>query len=269
MKKKIFYFIIFLLTFLFGCKSIEISSYWRDREIKIDGDSGEWNGKTWVVDDYPNMAFGFMNDENYLYLSLTISDRALQRQIAMMGLTVWFDRNGGEEKQFGVRYPVGMEMREMQMERRKFGQNEEHNLDNMPQFPEKFSDDIEIFGPMENEHQLMRIFETGGIEVALRFQSGLLVYEMKIPLQDKGPKPYVIGAAAGSVIGVGIETNKRDMPEGRGERPMMGGGPGGGGMGGRRGEGRGNEPRSGTEGMKEPLKLWAKVKLAIQDSTSH
>jgi hypothetical protein len=269
MKKKIFYFIIFLLTLLFGCKSIEISSYWRDREIKIDGNSDEWENKTWVAKDFPNMAFGFMNDENYLYLSLTISDRALQRQIAMMGLTVWFDRNGEEEKQFGVRYPVGMEMREMQMERRKFGQNEERGRDTMPQFPEKFSNELEIFGPMENEHQLIRIPETGGIEVVLHFLRGLLVYEMKVPLQDKSSQPYVVGTTAGSVIGVGIETNNRDMPEGRGEKPMMGGGSGGGGMGGRRGDRHGREARSETEGMKEPLKLWAKVKLAVQDSSSH
>ncbi len=268
-KTKIKYSLIFLITFLSGCKTLEMTSYWRDRDIKIDGNSNDWQGKTWMVEDIKNVLFGFMNDENYLYLSLTISDRALQRQVAFGGLTVWFDRNGGEEKKFGIHYPLPMMMRDMPMERRQPRQDQDSECDTTWTFPEQFSNEIDIEGPMEGEHHRMALQETGGIETALHFSKGLLTYEMKVPLADKGPQPYVIGAAAGSIIGIGIETATGDFAGGRSSKPMMGGGPGGGGKGGRRGGGHGGgEPNFNRDEMRELLKLWAKVKLVTADSTS-
>ncbi|MBA4311781.1 MAG: hypothetical protein C0417_04030 [Chlorobiaceae bacterium] len=267
MKKYVLHFIIFSLTLFSGCKSLEIKSYWRDCDVKIDGSSEDWQGKTWIIKDLDNVLVGFMNDENYLYFSLTISDRALQRQVAFSGLTVWFDRSGEEEKIFGVHYPLGMDMMDMSGDRRRKMQEQNFSRDSLPVFPENFSDELDIYGPTEGEHIRMRKQETGGIDVVLRFSRGLLVYEMKIPITDKGTQPYVIGTTAGSTIGVGVETLSNEMPGGRGDRQKMGGGQGGGGMGGRRGGGMsGGEPRLGKGDRPEPLKLWSKVKLATADS---
>lgn len=269
MKKYALHFVIFSLTLFYGCKSLEITSYWRDCDVKIDGSSEDWQGKTWIIKDLDNVLVGFMNDENYLYFSLTISDRALQRQVAFSGLTVWFDRSGEEEKIFGVHYPLGMDVMDMPGDRRRKMQEQNFSRDSLPVFPENFSDELDIYGPTEGEHIRMRKQETGGIDVVLHFSRGLLVYEMKIPITDKGTQPYVIGTTAGSTIGVGVETVSNEMPGGRGDRQKMGGGQGGGGMGGRRGGGMsGGEPRFGGGERPEPLKLWAKVKLTTADSTS-
>lgn len=264
-KRYNFYSLVFLSTLFYSCSTLEITSYWRDREVKIDGDNKEWEGKTWIIKDLKNVLIGFMNDENYLYLSLTISDRVLQRQIVMRGLTVWFDRNGGNEKKFGVHYPLGMDSRDMPMERRSPIWDEEHERDTMPIFFEKFSDELDILTPTENEHHRMQMQETGGIDIALHFSQGLLVYEMKVPMVYKGPQPYGIGTTAGSVIGVGIEMIRNDLPGGKGERSMRRGEAGRGGYSGRRG---GGDRSSDGDRMSEPLKLWAKVKLAMPDSTT-
>ena len=263
MKTKIEYFVIFFILLLFGCKTLEIPGYWRNGEIKIDGNCNDWEGKTWTIKDLKNVLVGVMNDSNFFYLSLTISDKALQRQVAFGGLTVWFDRNGGNDKIFGIHYPLGMEMRDMPTERRRPRQDQDRESDTAWTFPEQFSNEIDIEGPMEGEHHRIALLETGGIEAAMHFSKGLLTYEIKIPLRDNGPQPYVIGTTAGSIIGVGVETANRGE---RGSRQMLGSGSGeepGGGFGGRRRSG--GEQSFGRGERAEPLKLWAKVKLAIPD----
>jgi hypothetical protein len=257
---KIQYLLFLLIALLIGCSTIELKSYWRDQEIKIDGESNEWEGKTWMLEDIKNVQFGFINDQDFLYLLLATSDRALQRQIAFRGLTIWFDREGGNEKRFGIHYPMPM-MKFESMGQRMTRTENERGRDTTFSFPEKFSDELDIYGPMENEHSRLRMQETGGIEIALHNSQGLLVYEMKVPLTDKGPQPYVVGALAGSIIGIGVETMSDEFG-GRPSERSMGGDVMGGGFGGRRGFG----PPGGRHEMNKPLKLWAKLELAASNS---
>lgn len=252
-----------IILFLSGCRTIELTSYWREGEIKIDGNSDEWQGKTWMIKDIKNVLFGFMNDDDYLYLLFTFGDRTLQRQVAMGGLTIWFDRKGGNEKRFGIHYPLTM-MMDMPPMRRLPRPDVDHGIDTTFKFPENFSDELEIYGPVENEHNRMRLQETGGIEISLRHTMGSLIYEMKVPLKDKGPQPYVIGANAGSIIGIGIETTDFGKLGFRDERPSMNGGFGER-MGGRL---PGDGPPHDMRGVKEPLNVWLKLKLE-SNKTSH
>jgi len=105
-----------------------------------------------------------------------------------------------------------------------------------------------------------------------------VVYELKVPLGDGGSHPFAIGTKAGEKIGVGVEAPTMPSPEklsegmsgGRGEGGgggYGGGGFGGGGGRGRRGGGGGGRGSSGSQG--EPFKMWAKVQLAVFDTTSH
>jgi hypothetical protein len=269
--------LVIFIVVVGGCGSIEFKSQWRSQPISIDGDNNDWQDKTWIIKDLPNVVVGFMNDDKDLYLSLTISDRSLQRQIAFRGLTVWFDRTGGEEKKFGICYPLGMGMMDFPIDRRRSPEGSERMRDSIPNFTEQLSNEIEIYGPMEGEHQRMQVRESG-IEVALRLTNGLLIYEMKIPIEANGLKPYAIGTMAGSTIGVGVETeNDGIQNERNGRRMLDGGNPGEppadnprGGFEGRRGSRHGGDEKpDGTRSVREPLKLWAKVQLAVQDSTSH
>src|ERR1041385_6164802 len=234
-----------LLGFMVGCNDTELKSHWRDREITIDGNNDEWHGAMWRLEK-ENVVVGVMNDDKFAYLTFTISDRAYQRQIAMQGMTVWFDRKGGDEKKFGIHYQVGRGM--MDMERRR--PMDEHDRDSVPAFPEQISNEIEILGPMEGDHSSMTVQELKDIGVGLRFSQGLLVYELKVPLMDNGPQPYAIGTTAGSAIGIGVETGSFDFAGRRGGGGLTGGG-GGGGFGGRRG-GRGGGFGGGSpSGMRE------------------
>jgi hypothetical protein len=152
---------------------------------------------------------------------------------------------------------------------------------------------IEVLGPSKDDKRRLELAyaRTIGVDVAARMAEGVLVYELRVPLQVSEAQPYGVKSAPGATIGLGIETSQLPSPGGRGEgggrgSGGMGGGPpgggsggGGGGMGGgigggsaggmgggggQRGGMGGGPPGGGREGMRElkPIKAWTVVVLA-------
>jgi len=93
---------------LLAAKRQRIESHWRDRDVVIDGDNGEWPGPLLPVEENHPITTAAMNDGQFLYVVLSTSDPAARRQIMRQGLIVWFDPSGGDKKHFGVKFPVGM-----------------------------------------------------------------------------------------------------------------------------------------------------------------
>ena len=94
-------------------KKQRIDSHWKDREITIDGDNGEWPGPLVPVDEHQRLDAAAFNDGQFLYLVLSTRDATLRAQIIGQGLIVWFDPGGGDKKAFGIKFPVGMGDSEM------------------------------------------------------------------------------------------------------------------------------------------------------------
>jgi uncharacterized membrane protein YgcG len=267
--------ILILLLAIAGCGSLEIPSHWRRQAIEIDGKIGDWQNAMVQIEDKPFIV-GILNDSNYLYISFVTDDQSLQRQITFRGLTVWFDHEGGEDKRFGIKYPLGVQaMGAAQYGR---GSEEERNPDDsLRERPPLDTNEAEIVGPTEKDHHRVRIVELKQIAMKMDVSNGRLTYEMRVPLVDNGPDPYAIGTRIGTAIGIGFETAARAerQQSGESERSDMPGGGmgrGGGGGGGRRGRGGGGgygggrSSRSGQQS--EPLSLWAKVQLATPESAN-
>ncbi len=227
-----------------GCSSSpELVSRWQGAESR-GADSSAY-----IKDQ--NISLKIQNDNEYLSLTVAMGGQAIQRQIYFQGLTVWFDYRGGEERRFGIRYPLRPERSVSEPGR------VEHMLDTT--WSPVSSDEIEIFGPLEGEHRMMHMIESRGIDVRIEYRKETVVYRLRVPLMDNGPHLYGIGARAGETIGFGLETSSQVR---RGEP----GGFGGGGGGGRRGGGRGGYGRREFPGREntggEGIKFWAKVRLA-------
>ena len=77
-------------------KKQRIDSHWKDREITIDGDNGEWPGPLVPVDEHQRLDAAAFNDGQFLYLVLSTRDATLRAQIIGQGLIVWFDPGGGD-----------------------------------------------------------------------------------------------------------------------------------------------------------------------------
>lgn len=250
-----------------------IESHWRDRDVAIDGDNGEWPGPLVPVEENHPLLTAVMNDGQFLYLLLSTNDSSLRRQIFRQGLIVWFDPSGGDKKHFGVKYPVGVPPEESGRGsyRRGYGggRPDPGSTDagqSRPADPEPI-DRLEIYGPEKDDAHSFVTTMAPGIAVKTGNVEGYAVYELKVPLEKTAQTPYAIEAKPGALVGLGLETPKMEQPlrEGRGGGfGGIGGGMGGrgGGMGGH-GGGRGGGERGASEQLK-PLKMWASIRLTAK-----
>jgi len=269
-----------------------ISSHWRDRDVVIDGDNGEWPGPLTPVEENHPLLTAAINDGQNLYVLLSTSDTTERRQILRQGLIVWFDPSGGDKKHFGLKYPVGVPPEEGQR-RGGYGRGSGgwghsqggsssgdpsagDGQQSRPAEPEPV-DRLEIYGPQKDDAHSFVTESAPGIAVKIGSVEGYLVYELKVPLTKTAETPYAIEAKPGASIGFGIETPKLEQPAGEGRGGMGGfggmgggmGGRGGGGMGGH-GGGGGGRGGGGERGGEAPkaLKTWAVIQLAKAASTS-
>ena len=264
-----------------GCGSLQLQSQWRTHAIVIDGNNDEWGSAMMKIEDKQLMV-GLLNDSSYLYLSLVTTDQSIQRQIMFLGLTVWFDYQGGEEKRLGIHFPVGSPMGRFSREGVEGGTDERYGGEGQEQEGMQRNrmafdtTDVEIMGPGEGEHRKVSIIELKELAVKTSILNGRLVYELKVPLADHGLDPYAIGTKAGAMIGVGVETGTMperrpsEEPQGEGADGRRGrGGLGGGGRrGGGVGSGYGGARGQSSGQQREPLSIWAKVQLANGPVTS-
>jgi len=194
-----------------------------------------------------------------------IAEEPLMRaQVMRQGFTLWFDPDGGKEKTFGIKFPIGRQARGIAMEMREG----EPDLERFREAFEKSLTELEILGPGEKVRKRIPVEEARGIEIDVEASSGMLIYELKVPLLFSDQHPYAVGAEAGDSIGIGLETPKIDrsairkaMSGRTGERMPGGGGRIGGG-------GRGGMGMRGGRRQKMPsgLKVWVAVRLASDNS---
>jgi uncharacterized membrane protein YgcG len=231
------------------------------RPITIDGRTDDWQGELFVVPG-ERMMIGFVNDGRFLYIAVLVEEAFQRTEVLYQGLTVWFDPKGGSEKEFGIRYPLGLPARERPIGRVTV----EGEAPRPVELPEGALSELEILHSEKEPPQRLLVADLKGVELKVTPSTGLLVYEMKIPLVADIDHPLAIGTAPGRTIGVGFETPKPDtssLPGGASGAGMGGGGRGGGMGGGGRGGGMGGAGgRSGMTGLAEPLKIWAIVQLA-------
>ncbi len=181
--------------------------------------------------------------QTFLYICAVVENPLVRMRVMRQGLTVWFDPEGGRKKTMGIRFPRTLPLA---------------------------SNELEILGPNREDVRRIKKNDIQGVDVATHVSSGLLVYELKVPLTNSPEHPFVIDVQPGSSLGIGIETNaqSRDMEEesrsrttGGSSRPGGGGNPG---MG--RSGSIGGMPGAGRTMMPRKLRLWISVLLSQEKS---
>jgi len=258
-------------------KDPELPSSFRRADVRVDGIADDWQGKLIPIGDAP-VVLGVVNDASFVYVCVKTSDEATRKKILHLGLSVYLDSSGKEDRAFGVRFPVG----------RGRGR---------PDVP--ITDDagtasrldvsaagayLEVLGKEESDVGRMSVSEARPIDAALSENDGTLVIELKVPLAFSVDSPHAVESAPGKTIALGLETTepklKRSRSGGGGRGGGMGGGMGGGrgmgggggrmgggGMGGGRGPGGDRDARNEAKAMGKPLKLWVRVPLATEPSS--
>ncbi len=251
-----------------GCGSTTaLQSTSPDREITVDGSAEDWQGALTPIEK-KKLSLGVLNDGEFLYLALVTSDRQLINQMMIRGLTVWFDAEGGKEKTFGIRFPLGLMESGAQFSPRETQQSPDVRR-------ELFEGSLDELDIVRSEDKSTRFPRQAipRLHVTAKMNAGTLVYELQIPLRTSETHAFAIDAEPGDVIGLGLETpeiNREAMRQGgrgggRGGGGRGGGGRGGGGRGGFGGGGQGGRGgRGAPQQQPESLKLWTTVELATE-----
>ncbi len=246
-----------------GCGAVRMNSKWTSTPIDVTSITSDLQNELRPIDDQKLM-IGILNDSNYLYIALVTSDRMIQRQILARGFTVWFDKMGGDAKQFGVRFPLGMQPGDFQRVREMWKSENERPMDDSrpPMMPPLDTLEADILGPKLGAHERVKVHDLKDIVAKIFMTDNRVQYNIRVPLTDNGLQPYAIGTTIGSTIGLGFETStfedrpKLIMPDDDENAASGGGRPGGRGRMGNAGE----RPMMGKRA--EPLDFWTTVQLS-------
>ncbi len=266
-------FMLALAPFVSAGNKPDLICSWRDRQVTIDGDSGEWEGSFKSLEK-PGFVMGISNDQDYLYICLIPQKRETRAQMLHLGFTLWFDPAGGNAKAFGIGFPLGFSGGAGMGQ--PMGRESASEADRSQAMLQEANSELEILVTRTAERHRIPVRVAEGIEAKVNADELRLVYEVKIPLTKSQLHPYAIGASNGQIIGIGMETpefhpdkSKRgNKPEGEwggpgGEAGVSGGGgmggPGGGGMGG---------PGGDHVSPPKPVKFWMTVQLASKSPST-
>ena len=269
MKKKP-YLILILAGLVFNsCGDTKINSTWRSQNITIDGNESDW-GNSLIPSGDMDASIGILNDNSYLYICLTTSDPETEGKILMNGLTLWFQGSENINDKFGIHYPMGISDsnaappdQDIRPDRRTFNPSQiQENL-------LKTKTGLEIINT-NGEKIRIPVSELKDIQIKMTLDKGKIVYELKMPLNQKNSKTYALNANTDGIVRLGIEsgtTNRMGIIPPGGNFGMPGNGeegPGGGPGGGP--DGAGFPPPGGGMGREmfssSPINFWINIKLA-------
>lgn len=250
---------------------------WRAATVMVDGDDGDWTMPASEVVKTP-LFMSVVNDDTHVYVRLRTSDPSARMQLVRGGLIVSFDPTGRDKRVLALKYPVGMPPPQPDAaERRRRSEGDDRDRRRPGETPPPADaatpvpNRVEIYGPGRDDARSLVLDQAAGIEVRLARQQDSIVYELKVPLVRSEEHPFAVGARPGSVIGVGLESPKVEMPSGsRFGGPVGTGGRPGGGMMGRPGGGMGGGrpgrggPEEGGFSAPKSWKVWTTVQLARQ-----
>lgn len=256
----LFIVIISFLTII-GCGNVKLSSQWKDHDIEIDGKIDDWRDELTYISK-KKISVGLLNDDNFLYICLICGEPSLQMQVMTQGLIIWFDPHGGKEKTAGIKFPVGINKKDVEDIQYRMRPDTYEILNS---FYETLNE-IEILQQGEQRGPRRPVEKLKGLAAHAELKFGVLVCELKIPLEHKDEYSFSIGRENPFELGIGLETPKMILPEDKKFRPKdgengirIGAGPSRNIPGG----GPGMRPPAGMKMNKpKPLKLWSKVTLA-------
>lgn len=261
--KSVGFVLLYLGLTLTGCSGArQIMSSSNDEKIVIDGRQSDWKHLSMI--DGENIAFGFQNDSDNLYVSLVTNDKIKIMKIIRGGLEIWFEPENSDDK-MGIRFPDKPDPEDFQDPYRQKKPSGEAGTDFQKQ---RDADQeamlVKSFSMVKQQKQLYVLDEDSRIVKSypinsemyscdISFDKGNLCYELRVPLS-------VLRAVAGSKINVEFVTgeieSKLQRPDinDRKMAPPGGGGPGGEGESGfQRGQGKRPEGRMGERMDTSPI----------------
>jgi hypothetical protein len=245
--------------------TLELGTVWADTPVVVDGNLDDWKGRLITTVNEP-LAIGASNDGEFLYVGISSSDEQTARRAFFRGMVVWIKPKRGSE--IGIQYPTGGP-------RGPRGRGVPGaTSDEAP--AEAPAETFILLGQGSSDGQRVAVDNPFGIEMKATFAGGQFTYELRVPLHRSAAHSIALDAKDGASVTLEVESVEpvRAGPP-PGEGGSGGGGEGGmhrhgGGMGGMGGyghgggmEGGGHDRGEAPVGRPAPLKVTAKLHLAM------
>jgi hypothetical protein len=234
---KILYLLAAVALLFCGCEEQQTKSIWRTHDIKIDGSQLDWDNNI-SYQRSSGAGLGIMNDDKNLYLCVAIINPHEIIHILRTGFAVWFESKDDDSGMIGIEYPVELFPEKKTKEENESGllpdmekseiaggkdttksipdstklhsknktqkkMTMEERINKLIQLQDKF----EILNKEQNPINSYTLGTNPDIKVKVGYQSGQLVYELKIPLKNESKNSYYVNASAGEPIRIGFQTN--------------------------------------------------------------
>jgi hypothetical protein len=273
-----------------GCGSVGVKSAWLSHDLAISGDVKDMPGGVTEIAG-TKIWMGVVNNRDFLYLAMAVRETGDEDAsnpslpITAVGLTAWFDPQGGGSKTLGIKFPLVKNETGLMPVTEEAPVAEGQPATQVP--PEavvtpvdtasNYFGVIDGYGNVQNvDIQTLRNY---GFDSKTSYSDKTYFYEMRIPLFSKDRSPFPKELAAKGELGFGIDGEEyRQIPakaRGRRHGGRHGGfrlGLGGGGLGfgatvgagSGSGNGQGNEPNNGTANEPDKFNTWLTIDLASE-----
>ena len=208
----------------------------------VDGQADEWPLALRPVPREAGLGIGLRRDvfasrpdgADALAVVVIASDERQARRIALGGLRLWIDPEGGRDRVLGLQFPAPEPLGDRLLRAGRGTRGGEPATDDLRRRFQASLGAVEVTQG-EAPPRRLTLDQADGLEAAAAWGARGLVVEVRVPL---APSPALLPTAAGDVIGLGVEVIDLQQPPRRrapaqGERPRT-----------RRGEApdTGNEP---------------------------
>ena len=247
------------LLFLSGCSRKPIyKSEWQSSPLAVGEFSEKWQTNM-QYNTKASMLYSVTNDDKYLYVSLKVTDKTVQRKIMLTGLTFWIDNTGKGKKQLGLIFPI-KQRRQMNHGKISITRSEKLSADELQRFNDRYYNGMSeillagFYG--EDEPELRGNKSISGINAILWMDSlQALYYEAQIPLDMIFEKPEEYLNNSTKYFSYAFETGYIEMPS------MSSGGR----VGGMSGKGSGSRGGGSGRGGNRPSGMNSETMAAMQE----
>ena len=226
-----------LIMIFVGCDHERLASQWRRDAVVVDGDDTEWQHVPRIALDQGSTAVSLQHDDEYLYLLFKTRDQSLLPRIASHGLQLWLDPYARKAKTFGIQFPASLRRMASPLAAGDLtdtaaarpGRPDPEMINRMLNESRRH---IIITGPEKDERCTLSLAQADsfGVAAGVRYDRGILVCELRLPLREDRRHPYAVAIAGQDsvkTIGLWLETAGGGEPGGErggGRQRYTGGG---------------------------------------------
>ncbi len=209
--KKIIMTAIGILAFLAGgfflfAQDKPADSVWAAQPPKIDGVGKDWEGADFSQWQKGAIQYAFRNDGNNLYLLFMIADPKLRSTIEELGLTIYVDPAGKENKDYGINFRrkriTANESIALLEKQGAVSDERKEQMRATPFYNYYFAEVVNSKGEIVPVPQGI-----AGPPALFKFATDkkILVHELMIPLVRVNPALPGLGVGPGSTLSIGFE----------------------------------------------------------------